>query len=748
MIKSNSYPLKKIIFGTTVFVALFSAEAAFVYATSRFLSQGLIDQLPALLVLVSVAIIVNYLLNLLLSSRFTALGSMAVSLILIMILTAGVLQLGFEPMFFVFAALLIARLTLVIYDTSLINLASTYVNQRQAKSFLPLIRGLMDLAVLAASVFVYVATLENFEIEPLWLIMGGAVAVAIGLIVINRVCAPVGGEARPEIPLSIGEQTKKSWVFVTRDSRLYGLFLLLFLVFGGILVTFAYVYNSVFAENLSGAELTRFLALVNFVAVLFRTVLNLKFLSPLINRLGLANLLLIYPWGLFMLAFMVMVFPHSLYLAAALFIFHTFSFYSYVTVAGQAMLGLVPKSLSQNVFFLIRGLSPSLAALVVSLLMAVMLAFCSNNPLSVEFTLFILAALTLAITLRIKKEYQKEVLRSLGINDIYLKGNAVELMGEAVQMEQGERVLRTMLLDSRESPLLRQKILASLVEINNPNSIRELLLVVEKDPNMRLRYYAMQAINRLFQTMDRRRFGSMSVTKLLLIDVINRVYEEDLPLPMKLEVNKALPMYGFEVLLNFYKTHFANSPDFVKSSIIEAMAVSNDRGLITLLEPYLSHENLQIRAAAIAALWPFEEMRERLMGLVISILACKEDVCRMAALRLISSLKLKKMEDYVLDLVAMPDKELSTMAVITAVSLGRRSALKVLMRKLNRYAMLGDTMMVEFIFRKMTMFSDTCGHCVVNELRGLDTASFNRLKEIFNHSNQFFDISLAELFTN
>lgn len=103
MIKSNSYPLKKIIFGTTVFVALFSAEAAFVYATSRFLSQGLIDQLPALLVLVSVAIIVNYLLNLLLSSRFTALGSMAVSLILIMTLAAGALQLGFEPMFFVFA---------------------------------------------------------------------------------------------------------------------------------------------------------------------------------------------------------------------------------------------------------------------------------------------------------------------------------------------------------------------------------------------------------------------------------------------------------------------------------------------------------------------------------------------------------------------------------------------------------------------------------------------------------------------
>lgn len=748
MIKSNSYSLKKIVFGLSAFVSVLSAEVALLFATSQFLSGGLIDQLPTLLVLVGVAAIVNYILNLALSRYFSALGSTVVSVLLVLVLNVVAFYLEFELAYQLFAVLLITRLVTVIYDVSLLNLASSYVNQRQAKAFLPLVRGLMDLAIMLGSIIVFLSAWEGVSLQPLWLVAGGGTLTLVLFIVINRLFDPANGEARTEIPARLGEQMKNSWRFVIRESRLYRLFTLLFLAFGAILVVYTYVYTSVLAATLHGENLTMFLAVASFLAVFLRMVLNLKFLSLAINRFGLANLLLLYPWGLFLLSFLVIILPDSLYLAAALFVFHTFSFYSYVTVAGQSMLGLIPRGISQQAFFLIRGLMPSLSALVVSLLMALMLAMCGHNHLSIDLLLFVLAAVTMVLTLRIRKEYQKELLRCVSDEDVYLKTNAVELMGENVQMETGERALRKMLLDTRESVILRQKILTSLVEINNPNSIRELLLIVEKDHNMRLRFYAMQAINRMFQTLNHKRFGTMTVTKLLLIDVINRVYEEDLPLPMKLEVNKALPMFGFEVLLQFYKTHFANSPDFVKASIIEAMAFANDRGLISLLEPYLTHENMQIRAAAISALWPFEEMRDRLMGLVIEILSGKDDVCRMAALKLISTLGMKKMENYVLDLVAMPEKQVSTMAVITAISLGRRSALKVLMRKLNRFAMMGDTVMVEFVFRKIMVLSGTCNHCIVNELRSLDTASFNRLRKIFNDSDQFFDLSLAELFTS
>lgn len=747
MLSTNNYTFRKFIFGLISFAAVFFTEAAFVVATSRFLSGGLIDQLPLLLLLVCVAAIINFGINIVLSKRFSALGSLIVSVLIIMGFTAVVFYLNFAQSIFLFATLLVTRFASIVFDTSMNNLSASYVNQRQAKAFLPMIRGSMDIAILGASAFVFLATMWEFDLEPLWLVMISAVLVVIGLLVVHNLFDPLGVDDK--VPaISFREQFKNSMSFVLRRSKLYRLFALLFLVFGGIIVFFVYVYNSVFAANLSGLELTRFLAVANFTAVLIRSVFNFRFLQSAITRFGVANLLLLYPWGMFLLTFMVMLFSRNLYLAAALFVFHTFSFYSYVTVAAQSMFGLVPKRIGQQVFFFIKGFLPSVAALIMSFVMAAMLMFCSNNPISVSFTLFVLVSLTFVITLRIKKQYQAALLKSLGQDDLYLKTNAVELMGENVQVEQGERVLRQMLLSTEEDVVLRQKVLTSLVEINNPNSIRELLFIVEKDKNMRLRFYALQAINRMFERMNKRRFGNMMVTKLLLIDVINKIYEEDLPLPIKLEANKVLPLFGFEVLLEFYKTHFANSPDYVKASIIEAMAVSSDRGLITLLEPYLSHENLCIRAAAIQALWPFEEMRESLMGLVIEILAGKDELHRMVALQLISRLKLKKMDDYVLDLIAVPSKDLSTMAVITAITLGRKSAVKVLIRKLSKYAMLGDTVMVEFVFRKIMVLSGHDKVCVVNEIRRLGAVSFDRLREIFNQSNLFLDLSLAELFTS
>lgn len=747
MIRSNSYTLRKIIFGSISFVAIFAAEAAFVVATSRFLSAGLIDQLPMLLLLVSVAAIINFGLNIILSKKFSALGSLLVSILLIIILSGAIFYLSIFQSVFLFAALLLARFASVVFDTSLNNLAASYVNQRQAKAFLPLMRGLMDLAILAASGFVFLATMWDLRLEPLWFVMIGSLLAVVGLTVVYKLFDPVGGEDKGPVT-GFQEQLKNSMSFVLKKSKLYRLFAVLFLVFGGIIVSFVYVYNSVFSAHLTGIELTRFLAAVNFVAVFLRSIFNLKLLQGAVYRFGAANMLLLYPWGMFLLTFLMILFSQNLYLAALLFVFHTFSFYSYVTVASQSMFGLIPKRISQQVFFFIKGFLPSLAALVMSLLMTLMLVLFHNNAISVSFSLFFLISVTLVVTLRIKKDYQETLLGSLSLSDKYLKTNAVELMGENTQVEKGERLLRKMLLDTHEDTVLRQKVLTSLVEINNPNSIRELLFVAETDENLRLRFYALQAINRMFEAMNRPRFGNMTVTKLLLIDVINKIYEEDLPLPIKLEANKILPMFGFDVLLDFYKTHFANSPDFVKASIIEAMAVSNDRGLITVLEPYLCHENLGIRAAAITALWPFDEMRERLMGLIIEILSKKDESHQMVALQLVSRLKLKRMDPYVLDLVAVPSKEVSTMAVITAITIGRRSAVKVLIRKLSKFAMLGDTVMVEFIFRKIMVLSGSCKNYIVNEVRGLDPVSFERLRNIFNNSNQFFDLSLAELFTS
>jgi hypothetical protein len=317
-----------------------------------------------------------------------------------------------------------------------------------------------------------------------------------------------------------------------------------------------------------------------------------------------------------------------------------------------------------------------------------------------------------------------------------------------VQLESGEKMLRKIVLNENEAAELRQKALLTLVEIGNPNSIREYLLILEKDKNVRLRYYAVQAISRVFERVGKKQLDNMNVTRLLMVDVFNKVYEENLPLPVKLEVNEVLKLFGLNVLLDFYKQHFVSSSDFVKASIIESLSVANDRGLITLLEPYLDSPDRGIRSAAIAGLWRFEEMRDTLMNKMIELFSEKDRSSQLAALKLISQLKIKKMEDYVLDLVAVADAEVSTMAVITSINLGKNGGLKVLVRKLLRGAMLGHQDIINFIFKKFYLLPPKMKKKFLTEIRSLSSANYDHLKNFFLNSDEYYDLELANLFSS
>lgn len=745
MIKSTSYTLKKWVFGTTAFIAIFTSETALISGTSKFLSQGLINWLPALLVLVSIGAIVNFGFNLLLSRKLSVSKSLVVSFLLMMMLIAACFYVQDNVAIYLFLSLLVVRLGMVIFDTSITNLAGAYVNSRQAKAFLPFIRGIFDVAILTGSAIIYF--FSSLLIDPLWLVIGGLALLVIALMVINKLFDPIGQDDSVQT-LSFKEGLKQSMNFAFKQSRLFHNLAWLFFLFGGIAVLFVYVYNQAFASNLSGEDLTRYIALVNFVGVALRGVFDFFLLRRAIYKLGVANLLLIYPWAMFLLSLLICIWSGSLLIATALYAFHVIAYFSFVNVVTQAMFGLTPRAVNQQVYFLIKGVMPSVAALLTSLVMTLALWLTNNNILIVTFMLLLFVAGTLALALRIKKQYQGALNLALVGDDIALKGNAVELMGERVQMENGEKMLRKIVLNEQETTELRQKALLSLVEIGNPNSIREFLLILEKDKNVRLRYYAVQAINRVFEKVGKKELDNMNVTRLLMVDVFNKVYEENLPLPVKLEVNEVLKLFGFNVLLDFYKQHFVSSSDFVKASIIEALSVANDRGLITLLEPYLDHPDRGIRSAAIAGLWRFEEMRDPLMNRMIEIFSEKDKASRLAALKLISQLKIKKMDDYVLDLVAVADAEISTMAVITSINLGKAGGLKVLVRKLLRAAMLGHQDSINFIFKKFYLLPPKMKKKFLMEIRSLSSANFDHLKNFFLKSDEYYDLELANLFSS
>ncbi len=750
MRKSTDYTLKTWIFGLLAFVAIFCSEFAMLSGTSDFLNQGLINWLPILLFVVSLGPLVRYAINSLLSKKLSINRSLIVTFFLLMLLIVPGFYLQTNLPIYLFISLLVARLAAVFFDTSTINLTKNYVNSRQAKSFLPLIRVVMNMAMLTASGLLFVSANFYWKINGLWMIIGALAMMIVLVMIIGILFEPVVEGGRRDLNKGIlsKDRLKDSMQWVFKKSRFYNSVAWLFFFFGGAAILFIFVYNQTFVDNLQGTNLTKFIAAVNFVAVLARMVFDFAYLKKSIFRIGTGNLLLVYPWIMFLLTFLLSIWVGNLYLAAGLYIFQIFSYYSYVTAVNQSMFRLIPRNFKQRVCFLIRDVMPAVAALLTSLLMGLITYFTDESELFINVLLFLFVAASMILALRIKRLYQGALIIAITGKDDFLRGNAIELMDEKVQMERGEKVLRKIVIDQNEEITIREKALASLLEIGNPNSIRELLLILEKDNNVMLRYYAIQAIHKIFEKMDKRQFGRMDVTKLLMLDVFNKVYEEDLPLQIKLEVTRALMFFGFDILLDFYKRHFISSSEFVKASIIEALSVAEDRGLITLLEPYLESEDLGIRAAAIAGLWRFDEMRDRLMTKLLDIFGNKDPEYCLESLKLIGKLQIKKMDDYVLDLVAVQDKKVSVMAIITSINLGKIGGVKVLVRKLMKFIMMGDQEMIFYILMRFSMLTSKMKLKFLVELRALSSANFDQLKAYFRKSDYYYDLELANLFNS
>lgn len=745
MAKSNSFAVKKLSFGLLALISLFSAELAVLEGTARLLNAGLLAWIPAILLVVGLAGIVNFLIDLLLSRRFNSAQSLMVALLIVLALVAVTFNFKENLVAYLLISLTVARFSLVVFDTSINNLSSSYVNNRLSKELNPYIHSMVDLAILVASAVVFGLAFFNVAYDPMWVLFVAIVVMVLLILVIDKTLEPMHSQVVEKNPIkrNLGE----SFNYVFKESKLFHQVAWISGLLGAVSVIFVYVYNDVFAGYFSGRELVQYFAAINMVAVLGRSLFDLFLMKGLVKRFGVANLILVYPWLMFLTVFGLLAFTRSLELASAMFIFHIFSYYSYLTFSTKAILGLAPKQITQEVYFIVKGIMPAAFTLLAAGAMWLLNIYFDNNSAVIVALMLILLGLSLIIGVRIKKQFQLQLLAALNSKDLSVKEVAIDLAGEKIQKEKAEQVLRSMLINDDLSPELRRRVLTSLVEIGNPNSIREILIIIEKENNIRLRFHALQAANLLLSRVNKKDWDNLTVTKLLMIETFNKVYEEDLPIAVKIEINNALKIFGFDVLLDFYKRHFANSIDLIKASIIEAMAVANDRGLITLLEPYLNSHDLGIKAAAIGGLWRFKEMRDRLSQEMVGVFSGKDSAHQVAALKMISQMQMKKMDSYVLDLIAVADDKVSSLAVITAINLGRKSAFKVLTRKLMKAMMLGNNDLIEYVFGKFYLFNKRNQDIFIRELRALNSPSFEMLRDAFNNSEKYFDLALTNLFT-
>ncbi len=62
--------------------------------------------------------------------------------------------------------------------------------------------------------------------------------------------------------------------------------------------------------------------------------------------------------------------------------------------------------------------------------------------------------------------------------------------------------------------------------------------------------------------------------------------------------------------------------------------------------------------------------------------------------------------------------------------------------------MQNDKAMVEAVFRKLFWLSADSKKRFMNEVRTMSAADFERLQSIYNDSDKYFDLVLADLFTN
>ncbi len=424
------------------------------------------------------------------------------------------------------------------------------------------------------------------------------------------------------------------------------------------------VKSKLFVHNTVAHDLG-FLSLVFGVLTL---IIQLFFNSKCLQRIGIINTMTVYFSGFLGMIGLVFLGGVSMnYLRGFQHGFHSLfeapyhlSFYS------------IKEKHRESVRHFFEGFVKPVGVIFTVLILLVLQHF-DNHSSAIMMAVFTSVLLGLVILLKARfTEISKNNLQSN--QNISAKLHAVEVLGQKGHGENGVFLLAKELLEKNNHPVVQEKIIKTISQINNPKVIHSYLeLLADKELNEETKINILESLlklNNLRFYWEKHAFSQHH-----LLRILKEIFEETTHSHMRklvvMNIFAHLPVH--EVVSYFLEVLKQGDPELQAICLRSASEVFDDPEMAYYVREYLQGQDFKLKGYAIIALWKFDD--KEFLSKIIENLLIESRESQIAGIYAIGEIKGRKWEKQLLEFMHSEDKELRLHALVALTKLGKNTAI-------------------------------------------------------------------------
>lgn len=303
----------------------------------------------------------------------------------------------------------------------------------------------------------------------------------------------------------------------------------------------------------------------------------------------------------------------------------------------------------------------------------------SNLTLTLNVGLIIMALIMVLYTSNLKQKYSDLSEQNLSRKvDLATRINAVEILAQKGH-EKLPPALKKILFRPNEPSVLKAAILKTLAERQELDSIN-IILKMLNDKSDRVRLSAVKAVGdfKILRKSDM----THSFTRYQVVESLKTRLESESQEFIREAIIKILYKLSPDHATNFIIGSIKETEGAKKAGFIRMLRVFEDPNLKSFLNPYLNSKNIEIRAAAIIALWQFKDMRNELKHFLKQMLESGKDEILKFGIEVAGLVEFDEAESKIEKLTKHENKAISDAAILALARMGNESNLNTLIEKL------------------------------------------------------------------
>ena len=278
-----------------------------------------------------------------------------------------------------------------------------------------------------------------------------------------------------------------------------------------------------------------------------------------------------------------------------------------------------------------------------------------------------------------KNQFTKHSVQSMREEEnISAKIHHIEILGQRGHANAGI-ILAKELKNTKNNPIIREKIISTLSRINDPRIITTYTeLLNSKDETTDMKEIILKALLKMNSLKDY--WGNHAFSQHHLIEVVNTLFENTNNAHLKkliiMNIFQHIPVHK---VVPFFLKEIENEDEIQQSILLRSCTLFDDPATVFYLRSFLDHSSPRLRGAALIALWKFEE-KHIMQPLLEKLLMAEDEPSQISGIYSAGEIREAKFISKLLRFLDSPSENVRLHTLIALAKLGDTRSIPGLLR--------------------------------------------------------------------